>query len=150
MYVPGTSLANTFAISFAILHAFVAFSSVTAISINSVSLTELTVISFFNSSSPISIPKFDITSLIILLLLINSLYVGTSFEFNVISVVVIVPVDCVEFDDVVNISVVFDVYLGVTNPIVYIIPINMNITTISAIRSFLFQKKIINSFKYNY
>ena len=104
---------------------------------------------FSSSDSLKSIDKFEITGLNTLLLFISTLYVDTNFEFNVISVVVIVSVFPVEFSDFPKSSVVDDVYTGVTNPIVYITPINMNIATISSIFTFLFQNNISNSFKSN-
>ena len=129
------------------LYAFVAFLSVTDIFINSVSFTELTVILSLNSSSVSSIPKFEITCLVTFLLFTNSLYVDTNLEFNVISLVVIVLVLEFALSDVANNNVVEDVYLGVTNPTEYIIPISIKIIVISIILTFLSQNNITNSFK---
>ena len=63
------------------------------------------------------IPTLEITSLIMLLLCTSALYVDTNFEFNVTSVVVIVLV-LLDVFPVANKSVVDDVYLGFTNPVV--------------------------------
>ena len=83
--------------------------------------------------------KFEITCPNTFLLFTNSLYVETSLEFNVTSVVVIVFV-CVPLEpEPANSNDVEALYLGVVNPTVYITPIAININTTNIICAFLFQ-----------
>ena len=89
--------------------AIVASSFVTVIFINSVSFTEVTWILFLSTSSSRLIFKLDFTCLNMFLLFINSLYVDTSLEFNVMSVVVMVFVCLLLFPDA-NTSVVDELY----------------------------------------
>ena len=114
LYISATFSIKTFAISFAISDASEESSLVTDIFINSVSFTELTDIFSLSSSSSTFNLKFDITLLNTSLVFNNSLYVDTNFEFNVISVVVIVFVSLSAFpSDVASTRVAEDVYSGI-------------------------------------